>query len=239
MPKRFMLSNSVCGFLLNFDLKGHDMNKLATLLIGSALTTLMVTSAFAADTAPAPAVSKPAVTTPAAATAAAPATPNTPAVAAATAKEQAARMGSIDMAKIAAESTEGKAAATTLKAKSAKLRAKIEAKQKQLEKQKEAIESKLEGMSAKERAAKGKEFQKKMEEYQKLVRASEEEMQQLQEKLTADLYKKIKSAATAYAKSHDILAVVEQKAMLYVTDKVETKDLTEEIAGALNEKPSK
>ena len=215
------------------------MNKLATLLIGSALTTLMVTQAFAADTAPASTASKPATTTPAAAPAASPTAAGTPPAAVASAKEQTVKIGSIDMAKIAAESTGGKAAEATLKAKSAKLRAKIEAKQKQLEKQKEAIESKLEGMSAKERAAKGKEFQKKMEEYQKLVRASEEEMQQLQEKLTSDLYKVIKSTATAYAKSHDIVAVVEQKAILYVTDKIDTKDLTEEIASALNQKPTK
>ena len=205
------------------------MNKLAILLIGSALSAIIATSAFAADkgTSPAPfAPAKPA--------AAAPATG-----AAAASMAQAVKIGYIDMAKIAAESADGKAAAAALKAKSAKLRTRIEAKQKQLEKQKEAIEAKLEGMPANERAAKGKEFQKKMEEYQKLLRSSEEEMLKMQEKLTSDLYKVIKKAASTTAKSHGYLAVVEQKATLYLDDKIESKDLTEEISALLNVKPAK
>ena len=138
------------------------------------------------------------------------------------------------MTKVASETKSGKAAAATLKAKSLKLRGKIEARQKQLEKQKAAIEAKLESMSPKERAAKGKEFQKKMEEYQKLVRASELEMQEMQEQLISDVYKSIKKAATEYGKSHGYAAVLAKKDTLYLADSLEPKDLTDEISAILD-----
>jgi len=139
---------------------------------------------------------------------------------------------------IASETDSGKAATAALKAKSGKLGAKIEAKQKQIEKQKAAIEAKLESLSPKERAAKGKDFQKKMEEYQKLVRSSDLEMAELQEKLTSDLFKAIKKAATTYGKSHGYAAVLAKKEILYLADIPEPKDLTEEISAILNQKPA-
>jgi outer membrane protein len=153
--------------------------------------------------------------------------------------EKTVKIGYIEVAKIARESAGGKAAAATLKAKLAKLQTRIEAKQKQLEKQKKALEEKLEGKSVSERAARGKEFQKKVAEYQKLVRTSEEEMQKAQLKLTSALYTVIKDAASTYAKSHGYLVVVDEKAILYLADKIDSKDLTEEIAASLHEKPAK
>lgn len=207
------------------------MNRYLTLFIGSALTALIANPAFADSTAPAPTVS-----------AAAPEAITPPSPAAAPVSEPAAakepvKIGYVDMAKIAAGSKGGKAAAASLKAKSAKLRTKIEAKQKQLEKQKTAIEAKISSMPPKERAAKAREFQKQMEGYQKLVMASEKEMQQLQDKLTSDLYNTIKKAAASYAKSHGYTAVLEQKAVLYLAETLEAKDLTAEISKMMDVKP--
>jgi outer membrane protein len=217
------------------------MNKFAALILGSALTALIASTALAASTTPPdPGTAKPAAATSAPA-AAAPATAMPAATAAAEpatgAKEQTPKIGYVDMLQIASETDSGKASTATLKAKSGKLSAKIEAKQKQLEKQKTAIEAKIESFSAKERAAKAKEFQKKVEEYQKLVRSSDQEMQELQEKLTNDLYKAIKAAATEYGKSHGYAAVLAKKDILYLADSPEPKDLTEEISALLDKKP--
>jgi len=224
------------------------MNKLCNLFLGSTLTAVLATTAFAADpakdakpvqvaVAPAPASqSTPSAPVP---PAAAPATPAAAAPAPAPAKQAAAKIGYINMSKIGAESSAGKAAAASLKVKSGKLRARIEAKQKDLEKQKAAIEAKIEGMTAKERAAKAKEFEKKVTDYQKLVRSSEQEMQQIEEKVTSELFKNIKEAATVYAKSHGYAAIVEEKGLLYVGDALDASDLTDEIAKSFEEKKTK
>ena len=191
------------------------MNKFTTLLVGSALAVLIASYGFAAD---------------ATSSAASSGNKSQPAI-----KEL--KIGYITMAKVAAGSTGGKAAAATIESKSEKLRAKIEAKQKELESQKNVLEAKFASMSAKEREAKGKEFQKKVEEYQKLVQSSEKEMQQLQEKLTKELYESIKKASAQYAKSNGYTALIEEKAVLYLADGTNTKDLTEEITKLLNQKP--
>lgn len=204
------------------------MNRFATLLVGSALTALIANYAFAADAAPE--ASQPAATSQPA-PAAPPAAQGLPA-----AGMKDIKVGYISMAKVASGSPGGKAAAATLKARSEKLRDKIEAKQKQLEKQKAAIEAKLGTMSAKERAAKGTEFQKKMEEYQKLVRSSEAEMQELQDKLTTEIYKDMKKAAADYAKSNGYALLIEEKAVLYLDDSINAKDLTEEMTELMSKK---
>ena len=225
------------------------MKKFAALILGSVLTALIAGTALAASTAPVEsgdAKAAAATAAPAAPVApvAVPATPvaapasAAPAAVAAPAPMAALKLGYVDMAKIAAETESGKAATAALKPRSLKLSAKIEAKQKQIEKQKAAIEAKLETMSTKERAAKAKEFQKKMEEYQKLVRASDLEMQEMQEKLTTDIYQTIQKAATAYGKSHGYAAVLVKKEVLYLADIPEPKDLTDEIAALLNQKPA-
>jgi outer membrane protein len=232
------------------------MKKFVALILSSALTAAIAGTALADSTAapsgsaaakPAASVAAPSATavTPAAtAPSAAPAVtaPAAPAMTAvpepkAAAKEQAVRIGYVDMSQVAAETDAGKAATATLKVKSQKLSTKIEAKQKQLEKQKAAIEAKLETMTSKERAAKAKEFQKKMEEYQKLVRASDLEMQEMQEQLTTDIYKTIKKAAGEYGKAHGYAAVLAKKDILYTSDSVETTDLTEAVSAQLNKKP--
>lgn len=216
------------------------MNRLAKLLIGSALTALLAGNGFAADTAPdaaKPAAAPSATTTAPATVAPAPATPVQPAPAAA---QSELKIGYVTASRIASESNDGKAAAATLKAKSEKLKAKIESRQKQFEKQKAAAEAKLPTMSPAERAAKGKELQKKFEEWQKLVRSSETEMQELQDKLTTELFQKIRKATTEYAKDNGYMVIIEEKAVLYLVDTVRPKDVTDAIIELVNKKqPSK
>ena len=222
------------------------MKKFVTLILGSALTALIACPALADSTAPVeakPAAAAAAATpapaaVPAAVAKPAPAAVTTPAPAMIAAPEPTAatRIGYVDMTQIASDTDSGKAASAALKAKSLKLSAKIEAKQKQLEKQKAALDAKMESLPAKERAAKVKEFQKKVEEYQKMVRASDLEMQEMQEKLTSDIYKAIKKAASAYGKSHGYAAVLAKKDILYLADILEPKDLTDDIAALLNQK---
>jgi outer membrane protein len=234
------------------------MKKIVALILGTALTALIGGTALAASAAPAESpATKPAATagtpvappTTVAPAAAAPLAPSavtepaaSPAAAttqpAADAKEQPFKIGYVNVSQLGLESNRGKEAAAALKEKSTKLRSKIEAKQKQLEKQKTAIQSKIATMSPKEREAKSKEFQKKVEEYQKLVRSSDLEMEEMQEKLTGDVFKAIKIAATAYGKSHGYAAVLDKKAVLYMADSLEPRDLTDEIAELLNGKPA-
>ncbi|ACH39106.1 outer membrane channel, putative [Citrifermentans bemidjiense Bem] len=224
------------------------MNRFAALLIGSALTSLIASHGFAADAQPsaaAPAKQAPAET----AATTAPATPAAPAAQPPAAKDEKiaqaptagkeVKVGFITLNKVASETAEGKAATGKLSVRSAKLREKIDAKQKQLEKQKAAIESKLPTMTPKERQTKGTEFQKKVEDFQKMVRASESEMAEMQEKLTSQVYAQIKEAATAYGKANGFAIVVEEKAVLYLAEELKPKDLTAEIIQYMDKKPAK
>jgi outer membrane protein len=212
------------------------MNRFAALLIGSALTSLIASHGFAADAQPETA--KPAAAAaPAPAETAATTAPATPAANPTTGKE--VKVGFITLSKVAAETAEGKAATGKLSVRSTKLREKIDAKQKQLEKQKAAIESKLPTMTPKERQTKGNEFQKKVEDLQKMIRASELEMSEMQEKLTGEVYARIKEAAAAYGKANGYAIVVEEKAVLYLAEELKPKDLTDEIIQDMDKKPAK
>ncbi len=216
------------------------MTRFAAILIGSALTSLIAGYGFAAD--PQPEASQTAVGSPLspAAAVAAPTTPDAATAAApATAPQTEVKIGYLSLSKIAAESAAGKAASAKLSDKSDKLRKKLEARQKQLEKQKKAIEAKLSTMTPQERAAKGQEFQKKMEEFQKLVRSSELEVAELQDKLTAEIYLSIKEVAVEYAKANGYTLLVEEKSVLFVLDTVQPKDLTAEIVELMNKKKAK
>lgn len=219
------------------------MTRFAALLIGSALTSFVASYAFAADAAPTFAeatVGKP--TSAEAKPAASSAAVSAPTVAAAAkddAKAAAVKIGYVDMAKVAAESAEGKAASNSLKTKSEKLRAKIEARQKQIEKQKAAIEAKLPTMTQKERVAKGTEFQKKLEEYQKLVRSSELEINGLQDKLTNEVGGVIKKAAADYAKANGYVVIIEEKGVLYLDENAKPKDVTDEVVASMAKKQAK
>lgn len=234
------------------------MTRFATLLIGSALTALTVSYGFAADTAPettppaaasqpapmqppAPQTAAPAAVTQAASSA--PAAPAPQASAPASEQVQAAagakdiKLAYISLNRVATESPQGKAATAKFNETSKKLQAKLEAKQKQLEKQKEAIEAKIATMTPKERATKAGEFQKKVEEFQKLVRSSELEAVELQASLNNDVYLSVKDVAVAYAKSNGYSIVVEEKSVLYLTDDLKPKDISDEIIKVLNTPP--
>lgn len=223
------------------------MNRFAALLIGSALTSLIASHGFAADAQPAAAAPAPPASAETAATTA-PVTPAAPAVQPTAAKDDKAaqapsagkevKIGFVTLSKVAAETAEGKAATGKLSVRSNKLREKIEAKQKQLEKQKAAIETKLPTMTPKERQTKGTEFQKKVEDLQKLIRASELEMSEMQDKLTGQVYAQIKEAAAAYGKANGYAVVVEGKAVLYLAEELKPKDLTAEIIQFMDKKPA-
>lgn len=240
------------------------MNKLFKFLAVSAISTMFALPCLAADTPaadvkepnPALTVTQPegtGVTAPAATTApdgtTAPAAPAADAAATATPapkapaagplgprREKSFKVGIVDLARIASESKDGKAASASLKARSAKLKSKIEARQKQLEKEKNAIQAQLPMMSPQAREAKAKEFQKKLEDFQKLLRSSDEELQREEAKLTAEVYKDIKKSADSYGKANGFAAIVERKGLLFMEAGVNQTDLTDEITAAMNKK---
>lgn len=171
---------------------------------------------------------KPAATPPATVTA--PAEAAVPPAAAA----PGARIGYVDIARIASESERGKALKSLLTAKKDALQGQIELKKKQIEKLKAAIEAKIATMTPAQREAKSKEFQKKMEEFQKFARASEEEFYLLQEKETQALYEAVGQSAMAHGKANGFSAIVVKKELFYIGSSVDTKDVTEDLIKALN-----
>lgn len=225
------------------------MNRLSSLLLGLSLSALLTAPALAASApapvaqdskAPAPSAPSSTAATPAATTA--PAEAATPAAAAPsspanlTAGSKEIKIGFVDYTKVATESKMGKAAAASVKARTEKLKAKIEAKEKQLAKEEAAIKAKIETLSPKERAAKAKEFQKKVTDYQKLARSSEQELEVMREKLSGEMVKAVKKAAASYAKAHGYALIVDDKAVLFASDALEPKDLTEELVPLVGEK---
>ncbi|HJV67187.1 MAG TPA: OmpH family outer membrane protein [Geomonas sp.] len=231
------------------------MNRLNNLLLGLTLSAFLAAPALASSTldsitkeskpsatsGPSATIAAAATPAPAAATApavsapTAAATPSSPSPAAVVASKEV-KIGFVDYSKVATESKPGKAAAASVKARTEKLKAKIEAKEKQLAREEAAIKAKLETLTPKERAAKAKEFQKKVTEYQKLARSSEEEMEVMREKLNAEMIKSIKKAAASYAKSHGYALIVDEKSVLFASDALEPKDLTEELIPLVGEK---
>jgi len=143
--------------------------------------------------------------------------------------EQTVKIGYVDMTKVASDSVLGKAALKEVKSRTERYRSQIAAKEKQLEKQKKTIESQISTLSPKEREAKTKEFQKRVDEYRKLVTKAEKDVRERQEKLLADLYKSIEDSAANYGKANGLAAVVIKKDLLYSSESVEAKDLTDEI----------
>jgi outer membrane protein len=153
--------------------------------------------------------------------------------------EKAARIGLVDMAKIASDSSPGKAVSSAIKDKTDKYRSQITAKEKQLEKQKKTIEAQIATLSPPQREAKAKDFQKKMEEYRKLVIKADKDVRTQQEKLLSDLYKSIEKASGDYGKANGLAAVVMKKDLLFSGESVEVKDVTDEIIKLLEGKQKK
>jgi outer membrane protein len=166
--------------------------------------------------------------------------PAAPATAAPQTKaEHAARIGLVDMAKIASDSVPGKAAYSEIKAKTEKYRSQITAKEKQLEKQKKTIEAQIATLSPQQREVKAKDFQKKMEEYRKLVTKADKDVRDRQEKLLNNLYKSIEKTSGDYGKANGFAAVMMKKDLLFSGENVEIKDITDEIIKLVDGKQEK
>ncbi|MDD2270836.1 MAG: OmpH family outer membrane protein [Desulfuromonadaceae bacterium] len=146
-----------------------------------------------------------------------------------------ARLGYVDIARIAAEAEQGKALKTLLTTKRDHLQAKVDVKKKQLEKLKASIEAKVAKMSPQQREAKSKEFQKRVEEFQKFARTSEEEFFALQNKETRALYEAIEQAAVAHGKVNGFAAIVVKKELLYIGSSAEAVDVTDALIKELNQ----
>jgi outer membrane protein len=203
------------------------------------LISVLPTLGSAAESAPAPAEAKPAA--PIQANAPAPATPMPALPAAATKspetpKPQQLRIGYIDIIRVGAESSLGKASAAQVKQKQAKLQAQITAKRKQLDSQKKAIESQIAGMTPAQREAKAKEFQKKVESFQKFGMSADKEMQTLQQGIGKAFNEAIAQAATAYGKTNGLALVTIKREILYQSDSVEILDVSEGVIKLMNEK---
>jgi outer membrane protein len=156
-----------------------------------------------------------------------------------TPKPQQLRIGYIDIARVGAESSLGKASAAQVKQKQAKLQAQITAKRKQLDSQKKAIESQIAGMTPAQREAKAKEFQKKVESFQKFGMNAEKEMQTLQQGIGTSFNESIAQAATAYGKANGLALVTIKREILYQSDSVDAEDVSEGVIKLMNEKWTK
>jgi len=188
--------------------------------------------AAAADAAPA-AATKPAATPETAQKTPAAATPESkPADAAA---HQMTRIGSVDLARIGAETVQGKAIEAKLKGMKDKLQGRVDAKRKQLDKLRSSLEAKLPTFTPAQREAKTKEFQKKVEEFQKFGKQLEEELYTTQEKESKELYDATEQAAAAYGKANGFAVVVIKKELLYVGNNIDARDITDELIKALDE----
>lgn len=148
---------------------------------------------------------------------------------------QNTRIGYVDIARIGAESEQGKSLRIRLLSSKDKLQSKIEGKKKALDKIKASIEAKIATMSPKQREAKSKEFQKKVQEFQKFVQASEQEFIALQEKETQTLYEAIEQASVEHGKANGYVAIVVKKELFYVANTVDVQDVTEALIKALNQ----
>lgn len=148
---------------------------------------------------------------------------------------QAARIGYVDIVRIATESEQGKALKTLLTQRKEILQEKLDKKKTQIEKLKTSIEAKIATLSPQQREAKAKEFQKKVEAFQKLAQTSEEELITLQEKETKKLYDAIEQAAMDQGAADGFAAIVVKKEMLYVSSSADAQDVTDTLIKTLNQ----
>jgi len=151
-------------------------------------------------------------------------------------KAQQLRLGYVDIARVLAESSLGKASAAQAKKKQEKLQAQAMSRRKQLDKQKAAIEAQMPGLTPMQREAKAKEFQKKVENFQKFGMKLDKELQALQEGLNRSFNEAIENAATEYGKKNSLALIVVKREMLYLSNSVDAQDVTEGIIKQMNEK---
>jgi outer membrane protein len=148
---------------------------------------------------------------------------------------QNARIGYVDLARIASESDRGKALKALLTARRETLQGKIDGKKKSIEKLKTTISAKIETMTPQQREAKSKEFRKKVEEFQAFAQTSEEELVALQGKETKKLYDAVEQESVAYGKANGFTAIVVKKDLLYLGSSVDAQDVTDALISALNQ----
>ena len=139
------------------------------------------------------------------------------------------KIGYVDIAKIASDSAPGKAANARLKEKTEKYRSQITARQKKLETMKKDIETKLPTLAPQQRQAKIKELEKKVGEYQKFVQDAEKEMRKMESELSESMIKAIQKAADEYGKANGFAAIVPKRDLLYLGEKVDVVDVTEDL----------
>jgi outer membrane protein len=152
---------------------------------------------------------------------------------------QKARIGYVDLGRIAAESNRGKALKALLTARRETLQGKIDGKKKSIEKLKTTISTKIETMTPQQREAKSKEFRKKVEDFQSFAQNSEEELVALQGKETKKLYDAVEQESAAHGKANGYAAIVVKKELLYLGNSVEAQDVTDVLITALNQADAK
>lgn len=214
--------------------RGIAMRKILLVLLTISLAALPSISAFAAEpatTATAPEASVTATSTEpqtkaVAAESPAPALPVT--------TEQKIKIGFIDMAKVASDSSPGKAAYAKIKAKTGNYQKQIKSKERQLQKQKAAIEAQLPSLQPSQRAAKAKDFQKKLESFQKFLEKAEKDVRTKEAELLKELYQSVEKSAGDYGKANGFAAIVMRKDLLFVGNTVDIQDLTAEIIKQLD-----
>lgn len=153
-----------------------------------------------------------------------------------TPKPQMLKLGFVDIARVSAESSLGKASAAQAKQKQEKFQSQIQAKRKQLDKQKAALEAQFPTLNPAQRDAKAKEFQKKVESFQKFGMSAEKELQTLQEGLGKSFSEAIEQAAIEYGKTNGLALVVVKREMLYLSNEVDARDVSDGIIKLMNEK---
>lgn len=144
------------------------------------------------------------------------------------------RIGVVDLSKVSAESSQGKAAQARVKEQQARLQKQIESKKKQIEKFKADTERQLPGLSPQQREAKQKEFQKRVEDFQKFGMNAEKELMAVQEKLTRELFESIGKAAEQLGKETGVAAIVINRELLYLGAGTVPVDLTADLVKLLD-----
>ncbi len=150
--------------------------------------------------------------------------------------DQKIKVGFIDMAKIASDSSPGKAAYAEVKAKTVKYQKQIKAKENQLKKQKAAIEAQMSSLTPSQRSVKAKEFQKKLESFQKFLEKADKDVRTKEAELLKELYLSVEKSAGDYGKVHGYAAITMRKDLLFIGSNVESQDLTAEIIKQLDAK---
>ena len=154
-------------------------------------------------------------------------------------KEQSIKIGIIDMAKIASDSSSGKAVYAEVKAKMEKFQKQIKSKETQLKKQKADIEAQMPSLAPIQRSAKAKEFQKKLESFQNFLQKAEKDVRTREAELLKKLYESVAKSAGDYGKTNGFAAIVINKELLFTGSTVEIQDLTTEVIKLIDGKGKK